>query len=96
MASLRDEVIGRIEKLEVMMATILELLQGCSPNTLNPKLIPKNNEPRVMQSSTTKTKEKSKTEPPGEEFIPMHPFRVEDSDSKASKKRKGGKECEKT
>ena len=74
MASLRDEVIGRIEKLEDMMATILELLQGCSPSTLNPKLIPKNNERRVTQSSATKTKERTKAEPPGEEFIPMPPF----------------------
>lgn len=74
MASLRDEVIGRIEKLEIMMATILELLQGSSSSTMNPKMIPKNNDPRAGEPTATKPKERTKAEPPGEESVPMPPF----------------------
>ena len=70
MASLRDEVIDRIEKLEIMMATILEMLQGSTPKVTNPKLIQK----MERDPPPTFSKESGKAEAPKEDSIPLPPF----------------------
>ena len=91
MASLRDEVIGRIEKLELMMTTILELLQGEGSKLLNPKPVPK----KESEPPLTKLKQGTKTEAPRADSVPLPPFGWKTVSRKGKKSKPDTKETPK-